>query len=229
MKKRRLIGSIVACLVALPLLAQNDPGAKQPSSRLVFVKEFPGSVPDYYSVTVAENGEAIYATAPDDPEPLRFRLSPSLARQFFDAAARLNYFKDARFETRRKVAAMGKKTFRYEGNGQRYETSFNYSDNPEAMALAGAFEKISTTEQHLLNLERLVRHDRLGVMKQLVQIEISLNKRELVEPGQLVPLLEEIAGNSQFLHIAQERARYLLRRFQGDYTPALFPAGTSRQ
>lgn len=190
--------------------------------KVVFIKEFPGSFPDYYSVSVTEQGEAVYATAPDDAQPLRFRLSESLTRQLFQTVARLNHLRDVQLEARKKVASMGKKTLRYEAGDQRSQASFNYTENPDAAALAGLFEKISITEQHLLSLERLVRFDRLGVVKQLLQIEISMNKRELVEPSQFIPLLEEITGDTRFLHIAQERAARLLERIRtGNYSANL--------
>lgn len=217
---------------ALPLTAPGPPwrasgdarapgqktAAKPAPARVVFIKEFPGSSPAYYSVSVSEEGEAIYATAPDDSDPIRFRLPPAVLRQVFETVERLNYFQDAQLETRKKVANMGKKTLRYEGGGRRNEASFNYSENLDAMTLAGLFEKISITERHLLDLERLAHFDRLGVNQELLQIEISMNRMELVEPTQFVPLLEEIAGDSRFLHMAQERARHLLERIKATPT-----------
>ncbi len=185
-----------------------------PPASVVFIKEFPGSSPAYYAVTVHEDGTVAYATAPDDPQPLSFRLSEPLTSQVFQTIARLGYLKGAQLETKKRVASMGKKTLRYESGEQRDEASFNYSENPDAMALAGLFERISITEQHLINLERTVRFDRLGVVKQLLQIEISMNKKELVEPSQFIPLLERVANNASFMHMARQRANGLLARIR---------------
>lgn len=190
--------------------------AKPAPARVTFIKQFPGSHPDYYAVSVTEDGEASYLTAPDDPQPLRFRLSEAVARNIFDTVARLNHLRGVKLESPRRVAAMGKKTLAYEANGQRNEVSFNYSENPDAVSLAGVFEKIGTTEQHAIALERAMRYDRLGVMKMLLQIEVSMNKREMVEPSQLVPMLEEISGDSRYMHIAQQRARLLLARIRSE-------------
>ncbi len=230
MNLRQGIRAALACLFLLgPASGQAPaqepkPAASPAPARIVFIKEFPGSSPPYYAVSLTEEGAAEYATAPDDPQPLRFRLSESLTRQVFQIAARLNRFQGAQLEARRKVASMGKKTLRYEGGGQRHEASFNYSENQDAVALANLFEKISITQQHLLQLERLARFDRLGVMKQLLQIEISMNKGELVEPVQFISLLEEISGNTQYLHIARERAARLLERIRkGTHTANLIP------
>jgi hypothetical protein len=195
---------------------KQEAGSAAVPAKVVFIKEFPRSLPDYYSVSVTEKGEAVYSTAADDPQPLRFRLSEATTREIFQLVDRLNRFQGVELETRKKVAAMGKKTLRYEAGGKRNEAGFNYSENPDAMALAGLFEKISATEQLLLNLERVSRFEKLGIMKELLQMETAMNKKELVEPSQFVPLLEEIAGNQSYLHMAQERARYLLQRIKNE-------------
>lgn len=206
--------------------ADTKPSAGQSTSpRIAFVKEFPGSVPDYYSVSVAQGGEAIYSTAPDDPKPVRFKISPELTEALFHAAERLDNFKDAHFETKRRVASMGKKTLRYEGSGQRYEASFNYSDNPDVMVLAQVFEKIGRSEQDLVDLDRATHYDRLGVNAALAQVEMAMNRRELVEAQQFAPVLEAIAGDSRFLNIARQRAGRLLDRIRsGSYSPDIWPA-----
>src|SRR5690242_7452560 len=59
---------------------------------LTFVKSFPGSFPDYYRVVLQEDGEARYATAPDDPNEVKFKVSEDLAKQAFELAAKLNHF-----------------------------------------------------------------------------------------------------------------------------------------
>ena len=185
--------------------------------RLTFTKEFPRSNPDYYRIELGEDGQARYFTAPpstssEDTGTINFRVSPRLARQAFELAARLNYFRGAALETRKKVASMGKKTVVYESGAERSQAVFNYSENSDAMALVELFEKISNTQQHLLALDRLTRFDKLGLMKQLLSLESALDKRDLAEPALLVPALEEISRNNTYLHIAQQRARIILAK-----------------
>ena len=231
MRFRLKIGAALLTLLAVGVsggaaaFQQNKPALP----RVVFIKEFPGSSPAYYSITVSQNGEAVYATAPDDPQPLRFHLSAPLTGRVFQIAARLNHFRTS-LETRkrRRVASMGKKTLRYEAGAQRFETSYNFTENQDAAALTRLFEKISLTEEYLLGLERVVRFDRLGVMRQLLWIEIAMNKRDLVAPVQFVPLLEEIVQDSRFLKIAQERAVDLLERIRNGKYSARLKLGKAR-
>ena len=109
---------------------------------------------------------------------------------------------------------MGKKTLVYESGKERNQAVFNYSENADAMALADLFERISNTQQHRMTLERLARFDKLGLMKQLLSLESALNKRDLAEPALLGPVLEEIAANKSYLHIAQQRARIILNKIE---------------
>ena len=190
--------------------------------RVVFIKDFPGSSPPYYSITLSENGEAVYATAPEDPRPVRFRLSVPLTVRVFQIAARLSRF-GRPLETRKKgIASMGKKTLRYEAGAQRFETSYNFTENRDAGALASLFDKISFTEEQLIGLGRVMRFDRLGIVRQLMHIESAMSKRDLVAPAQFVPLLEQITQDSRYLNMAQERAAHLLEHIRnGNYSAKL--------
>ena len=179
---------------------------------LTFVKSFPNSQPDYYRVTIQDNGDATYATAADDPKPIKFKVSEEIAKQAFDLADKLDHFKGESLETKKKVAFMGKKTITWESGGDRGETTFNYSERPEAMELASLFERISNTQQADMELQRLMRFDRLGLMKALLQVEIQLDKKELADPGFLLPTLQQIAGNKSIMEIARTRARTIIAK-----------------
>jgi hypothetical protein len=76
------------------------------------------------------------------------------------------------------------------------------------------FEGISDVEQHIGTLEYSSRYDVLGLPSALTRIEIDLDNKELVDPELMVPILKKIAGDSQYLHIAQVRAADILRRIQ---------------
>lgn len=181
---------------------------------LTFVKSFPGSQPDYYRVTLQENGEAEYAMAADDPRPEKFKLSEETAKQAFELAAKLDYLKGESLETKRKIAFMGKKTIRYENGGQKSEQTFNYSERNDAMDLVSLFERISNTQQALIELERLTRFDKLGLMKYLLQVEIQYDRKDLSDPELLVPMLEQISINKSYMEIARQRARVILAKIQ---------------
>ena len=80
--------------------------------------------------------------------------------------------------------------------------------------LRGACAKSATTlhgrevasERQLLELKRATKHDRLGVDAAIVGIQTLWNNRRLVGTPQFLPVLDEVAGNEVYIHMARERA-----------------------
>lgn len=183
-------------------------------AHVTFTKSFPGSVPDYYRIVLSEDGKAVYYEAPDDKDPREFQVTAEYAHQVFELAARLEYFKGPVLETKKKLANMGRKTVRYESGAQRGEQNYNYSEIPDAQALTDLFEKLSATQQHIITLERQMRYDKLGLVKQLLLIDAAVTHKDLAEPQLLGPVLSDIASNKAFLGIAQQRAKIILAKLE---------------
>ncbi|MBV9269010.1 MAG: hypothetical protein JO061_22760 [Acidobacteriaceae bacterium] len=181
--------------------------------KIVFTKSFPGSSPEYVSVSVNRDGALEYKESPTDDQPLKAQLQKAEAAQLFDLAEKLDYFKTP-LESGLKVANTGKKTFRYEGeSGPPSETIFNYSTNPLGQQLLDRFEQIAATERAYLELDRTIHFDKLGVNDALAEIESLWLKKELASPEQFVPLLTRVASHESFMHIARERAARLKDEF----------------
>ena len=205
---------LVASILVLAGMTNFSATAAGEGARVLFTKEFPNSQPDYFSVTVNENGQTIYSTAPDDNSPLQFQLPAETSGEIFRLAEKLNWFKEDKLESHRRVANMGKKTLAYEKGEQHYAAVFNHTEAPEALELAALFERISQTEQHLLRLQNLIRFDRLGVVKELLQVEMNLDQGRLLGTTQLAPILEKIRNDRSLANIAQERAVQILGKIQ---------------
>ncbi len=186
-------------LAVVPLFASAD------VQRLVFSKSFPGSAPPYVEITLDRNGNSSYKEAADDDQPLRFQISESDVGAIFGLADKLGHFNHP-LESPLKVAFMGTKTFRFEAGDEKQEVKFNYSEDPDAQALLDWFERISETEQHVINLERAVKYDKLGVNDALLLLQISFDHKRLVAPQQLLPLLDRVVKNDSYMHMARERA-----------------------
>ena len=181
--------------------------------RVIYSKSFPGSRPAFVEVRLEGNGECEYREAPDEDNPLKFRLSEADAGAIFALAAKLDRFTRP-LEANLKVANMGIKTFRFEEGATRNEVKFNYSLDPDAHAIADWFERIAETEQHFINLERAARFDKLGVYKAILSLEASHDRKRLVAPEQFLPLLDRVAKNDSYVHMARERAAALAEAFR---------------
>jgi hypothetical protein len=174
--------------------------------RIVYTKSFPGSNPEYVEISIDRSGAATYKEAADD-DPETFKLDAESTAGIFDLANRLGHFKTP-LESGLKVANMGAKTFRWEDGDQKSEVKFNYSQDENAKALHDWFERITESERLLAVLRRAVRHDRLGVNDAVLAIQASW--RRLAAPEQFLPLLEQVAANEAYIHMARERAAELI-------------------
>jgi hypothetical protein len=173
--------------------------------RLYYSKSFPGSVPAFVAITLDKTGAGEYKDAQDDDRPLHFQLSEPESAEIFGLVEKLGYF-DHPLESPLKVAFMGTKTFRFENGAARNEVKFNFSEDLAARALADWFERITESEGHLTNLEIAAKYDKLGVMRALLLLESSYDRKRLVNVQQYLPLLDRIANNESYLHQARLRA-----------------------
>jgi hypothetical protein len=181
--------------------------------KVLYTKSFPGSVPAYVSVELLKSGQAIYKEAPDDENPVDFKLSPEDTNEIFALVDKLDRFKRP-LESNLKVANMGMKTFRFEDGSAKNETKFNYSIDPDANLLLDWFERLTETQRLQFDLERTAKFDKLGVNKTLLQIEMAYNRKRLVGVDRFLPLLDRVAKNDTYLHMARERAAALADAFR---------------
>ncbi len=185
-------------LAVLPMLAADGP-------RLFYSKSFPGSTPAYVEITIERGGSAVYKEAANDDQPLKFQIPESDTNQIFGLAEKLGWFHHP-LEAPVKVAFMGMKTFRCENGAEKSEVKFNFSEDLDAQSLQDWFERIAETEQHVINLERAAKYDKLGVDRALLLVQVSYERKRLVAPQQLLPMLDRIAKNDTYMHMDRERA-----------------------
>jgi len=175
------------------------------AGRLTFIKSFPGSVPPYFAVTIAEDGGATYNESEDPDNSENVHLEAPIAKQAFELADRLDHFKRP-VESGLKIANMGQKTLRWESGGDASEAKYNYSTIDDVKALAEIFERIADCERMILELRRVLKHDRLGVNDAVVHLQIAWDNKRLLLTADVLPLLDEVAANDAYIHMARERA-----------------------
>lgn len=203
-------------LFLVPLLVMLAAPAAAQEGTLIYRKVFKGSTPEFTEIRVKAGGEASYdiRNLDDEAGAVPFEVSPALRQKLFDLAAQLSYFRGVELDTRRRIANLGQKTFRYEGPEGASETSFNYTVNAAASQLLQLFEGLARQQDHLDILQRRMRFDRLGVHEALVQLELDMNRKIIPEPEVLLPTLEQIAADARFVEIARGRARALIERIR---------------
>lgn len=182
--------------------------------KIFYSKSFPGSSPAYVAITVDRSGAADYRESPEEEAGMKFQLTPKEVDEVFALAEKLGRFTRP-LESGLKVANTGLKTFRYQSEKETNEVRFNYSLDPDARLLWDFFERTGETERHLIKLERAARYDRLGVNEALLELEVSYDRRRLVAPQQFLKVLDRIARNESYLHMARARAAKLAEAIRG--------------
>ncbi len=206
-----LIG--VACLAASAALSTPAPSG----AKLTFRRVFKGSTPEFIEITVRDDSDtAAYEIRQleEDPGSSPFQVSSGLRAKMFDLAAQLKHFQGQDLDVHRKIANLGEKTFRWQSGAEVHETKFNYTLNSAATQLLQIFEGLARQQEHVDLISRRMRYDRLGINDALLQFESDFNRSLLPEPQRLLPVLDQIAGDSRFVDIARQRARSLAERIR---------------
>jgi hypothetical protein len=178
------------------------------TASLSYTKSFPGSAPPWEQIIISQDGSGIYKETPNDENPVQFHLADAEKAQIQDLARKLDYFARP-LESGLKVANMGMKTFRYDGADGIHEVKFNYSEDASARALNEIFEALADSERALIALETAVRFDKLGAQAAILQIEVLRDQKRLMAAQQFLPMLDRVAKNESFLHMARDRAATL--------------------
>jgi hypothetical protein len=181
--------------------------------RLFYSKSFPGSTPAYVQITVDKTGRVEYREAVDDDDPLISKMEEAEVNELFTLAEKLEWFSRP-LESGLKVAKMGDKTFRMENHEKKGEQKFNYTLDEDAKLLQDWFERITESAYLRINLERAARFDKLGVNKAILQLQASFERKRVVSPAQFLPMLDRVAKNESYLHMARDRAAALADAFR---------------
>jgi hypothetical protein len=207
---------LVSLLGAPMLLAQPASGG---SATITFRKVFKSSFPEFVEIKVAENGDctADIRQLSDDPSPQSFHLSQPVVQRIFQLAGDLHDFNGVDLEMHRRIANLGEKTFIYQNGSQLHQTSFNYSTNQSAIQIVTLFENLTREEVDISDLKRTMRYDKLGVYDVVQRVEQDYNQKLLPDPAQLLPMLDQLAGDNTLLDIAREHARTLAGRIRNGH------------
>ncbi len=209
-----------------PDLEPDQPVHNPPLPTITYKFNFPGSIPSNYAISIESTGRAAYrSNAPEDEsaayatpgqpqkgEPYieRFTISQPTADHIFDLAGKVNYFNGDFDYKKTRVANTGAKTLIYADPTRHFETTYNWSQTPEIMALTKVFQNLSNTLEFQRRLEHDLRYQKLDLDSQLKSLLDSANHGDVAELQLLTPLLQKIMADSSVMHIARNRAKQLL-------------------
>lgn len=215
---RAIFRFILILTAALCLLPQGSPSASGSGSSLfTYRRIFKSSTPEFIEIKInqdTDTGSYEIRQLEEDPGATPFQVSSALRGRIFELTAKLNYFKGLDLDVHRKIANLGEKTFRWEKGSESHEVKFNYTINPDATQLLQICEGLARQQELIDLLQRRMKYDRLGVNDALLQLETDFSKGVLPEPERVLPILDQISGDSRFVEIARERSRALAERIR---------------
>jgi len=73
----RILLALFATAAAMAVAAAPPPAPVAGPPRLMFIKEFPGSTPEYMAIEIDKDGKGVYKEAVKDEYPIPFELDPA--------------------------------------------------------------------------------------------------------------------------------------------------------
>ena len=198
----------------------------QKDATIKFTFDFPGSVPDHYSISVDSGGHASYTSGgqksagsdPDEPFHYDFTVSASNRARIFDLAARARYFAGDINYAKHAVASTGNKTLSYKDAQRNTQATYNYSTNQAVQQLTSIFQNISATLEFGQRLQFEHKYQKLALEEELKHMEEAARQNSLQEIQAVAPILKQIVADSSVINVTRARAERLLAK-----------AGTSSQ
>ena len=217
MKRRAVCSFLLLCALPFCVPARMAGPAAPSAATLTFRRIFPSSTPEFIEIKVRESSDAAtyeIRQLDEDAGAAPFEVGAPLRAKMFELASALNHFQGLDLEIHRKIANLGEKTFRWENGAEAHEVRFNYTLNATANQLLQICEGLARQQEHIVEIGRRIKYDRLGVNAALMQFESDLNHKLLPEPQRALSALDEIANDARFVEIARKRARYLAERIR---------------
>lgn len=226
---RWMLVIVVAAGTALAQTPQLDPERRTDPPVIPTVKfEFQGTGVrmDQYSVAVDSTGTAAYesrmadSTDPGVPYTLRFTVSETTRDRIFELARRTSHFRGDFDYTKVRIADTGRKSLIYLDPNGRNETTYNWSENQAVQELTRLFQGVANTIESGRRLEKLRRHDRLGIDAELRKMEDMARLQMLTELQIIAPLLRSLLKDEAIMRISRQR---ILKLMQGAKVPTSEP------
>jgi hypothetical protein len=196
---------------------------KMPAT-VTFTFDFPGSIPERYSLQITESGDARYESGgmmdprseADEPFAFEFKMSPANRARVFELAAKAGYFEGNLNYTKGRMANTGAKTLSYRDGARNHSATYNYSTNVAVQQLTQLCQNISATLEFERRLEYLYRYQKLALDEELKRMEQMSKENSLAELQAIAPMLRRIAADQSVINVVRLRAQRLVGRAENE-------------
>ena len=164
----------------------------------------------------AGTGEIQFKRRGTDEVRLPLTLSTAGKDRFITVLAATNFLAGAtNYESKRRVADLGRKRLILETPSGRREAQFNHSELKEVNLLVSFFDGILTQETMVFDLDNAIQFDRLSIPKRLDELEHELKAGRLADPQRLTAILDKIEQDQRVINYARSHAKKLRAEIAG--------------
>jgi hypothetical protein len=186
---------------------------------VTFTCDFPGSEPDHYVISVADDGTASYnsnsklssESDAEDSFHSDFTVSQAARARVFDLAKRSHYFEGDIDTKNKKLASTGTKTLTYKDAQKNTRATYNYSPVPSVQELTTFFQGLATTLEFGHRIGYDLRYQKLALDDELKKMEEMLHSGGLEEISAVAPVLQKIVDDPAVINVVRGRAQRLLQ------------------
>jgi len=205
------------CVIVFALVSGQAQQTVAPT--VTFTCDFPGSEPDHYVISVADDGAATYDSTSklssesdsEDSFHSDFTISQAARTRVFDLAKRSHYFQEEIDTKNKKLASTGTKVLTYKDRQKSTRATYNYSPVPSVQELTTFFQGLSTTLEFGHRIGYDLRYQKLALDDELKKMEEMSHSGGLEEISAVAPLLQKIVDDPAVMNVARGRAQRLLQ------------------
>jgi len=197
---------VISFLLLAALLPQ------QTFNRFVYCREFPSGVFEKQCLDLKPDGtgQSRFKRRGSEEASSVLTLSSNGREKFLSVVAATRNLADReKYESKRKVANLGRKHITLEMGSETREAEFNYSDLKEVNTLTTFFDGLINQQVLISDLEMALQYERLSIPERLDQLEGEIKSGRIADPQSLIPVLDKIVQNERVVDYARNHAQQL--------------------
>jgi hypothetical protein len=181
---------------------------------VTFSLDFPNSVPDHYTVSVASDGQAHYSCSAKisdqsedrDNYSSDFTVSDATRARILELASQAHFFSGKIDSGNRKVAFTGKKKLVYTDGQRNNSADYNYSSVPAVAQLTTLFQDMAATLEFGRRITYEHRYQKLALDDELKSMENAARSGSLAELTAVKPILQKVYDDPSVMNMTRARA-----------------------
>jgi len=159
-------------------------------------------------ITFEQKGE-------DTPIVEPIELSTSTLGRIFGLWGDLRFLDSTEnYQSAKNFAHLGTYSLHWDDSKRQRTAEFNWSDNKEAWKLANEYRHVADQAIFVFDMKVARENQPLNTTTLMKQLESLLNRGELSDPYQLVPLLTDLSTDERIPLIARNHADRLLKKIE---------------